>query len=100
MRRSNTTTYCIARAQFIASHIPVFQPLLPPPRKIWNSEDARMSIFDAAALALTFFDAEAVSRFEAELTTNSRLRIMVPPEIDLAPFRLVIDASVASANPH
>jgi hypothetical protein len=54
-----------ARAQFIASHIPVFRPLLPPPRKIWNSEDARMSIFDAAALVLTFFDAEAVSRFEA-----------------------------------
>jgi hypothetical protein len=28
---------------------------LPPPRKLWKSEDARMGIFDAAALALTFF---------------------------------------------
>ena len=30
-------------------------PYLPPIRKIWKSEDSRMGLFDAAALALTFF---------------------------------------------
>ena len=39
----------------IAKHIPAFERFLPPPRKTWKSEDARMGIFDAAALALTFF---------------------------------------------
>ena len=43
-------------AAAIAKHIPAFERFLPPPRKLWNSEDARMGIFDAAALALTFFD--------------------------------------------
>jgi hypothetical protein len=53
------------RAEFIAEHVPVFRPLLPPPRKIWNSEDARMSIFDAAALALTFFHRTVEQPFQA-----------------------------------
>jgi hypothetical protein len=39
----------------IAKNIPAFERFLPPPRKVWKSEDARMGIFDAAALALTFF---------------------------------------------
>jgi len=39
----------------IARNIPAFERFLPPRRKIWKSEDARMGIFDAAALALTFF---------------------------------------------
>ena len=41
----------------IAKRIPVFERLrlLPRPRKPWQSENARMGIFDAAALALTFF---------------------------------------------
>lgn len=47
------TRYAIAEA--IAKQIPMFAPLLPPPRKIWNGEDGRMGLFDAAALALTFF---------------------------------------------
>jgi hypothetical protein len=47
------TRYAIATA--IARHIPIFAPFLPPPRKIWNGEDRRMGLFDAAALALTFF---------------------------------------------
>ena len=45
-------------AAAIAKHIPAFERFLPPPRKYWNSEDARMGIFDAAALALTFFHAQ------------------------------------------
>ena len=42
-------------ASAVAKHIPAFERFLPPPRKPWKSEDARMGIFDAAALALTFF---------------------------------------------
>jgi hypothetical protein len=44
-------------AAAIAKQIPAFERFLPPPRKVWKSEDARMGIFDAAALALTFFHA-------------------------------------------
>jgi LmbE family N-acetylglucosaminyl deacetylase len=55
-----------ARAAFIARRIPEFQRLrlLPPPRKVWNSESARMAIFDAAALAITFFEEMANEQFE------------------------------------
>jgi Holliday junction resolvasome RuvABC endonuclease subunit len=45
-----------ALAEIIAKHIPAFERYVPPPRKPWKSEDARMGIFDAAALALTFFN--------------------------------------------
>jgi len=41
-------------AELIAKHIPAFEQYVLPPRKPWKSEDARMGIFDAAALALTF----------------------------------------------
>jgi hypothetical protein len=42
-------------AGLIAKHIPAFERHVPPPRKPWMSEDARMGLFDAAALALLFF---------------------------------------------
>jgi len=42
-------------AMVIAVYIPAFERYVPPPRKPWKSEDSRMGIFDAAALALTFF---------------------------------------------
>lgn len=48
------TREAIARA--IAERIPFFEPLLPPPRKIWTSESRRMGLFDAIALALTYLD--------------------------------------------
>jgi LmbE family N-acetylglucosaminyl deacetylase len=56
-----------ARAMFIARRIPEFERLglLPPPRKIWNSENPRMAIFDAAALAITFFQEAEERQFEA-----------------------------------
>ena len=38
-------------AETIAKHIPALSLYVPPPRKPWKSEDARMGIFDAAALA-------------------------------------------------
>jgi hypothetical protein len=49
----STTKDAIAAS--IAKHIPAFERFLPAPRKPWKSEDRRMGIFDAAALALTFF---------------------------------------------
>jgi hypothetical protein len=43
-------------AEAIVRDFPELEPRLPPVRKIWMSEDVRMNIFDAAALAITFFD--------------------------------------------
>jgi Holliday junction resolvasome RuvABC endonuclease subunit len=43
----------IARA--IAEHVDAFSHRLPRKRVLGNSEDARQSLFDAAALALTYF---------------------------------------------
>ena len=42
-------------AEAIAARIPAFMTRLPPVRKLWMSEDPRQSLFDAAALGLTFF---------------------------------------------
>ena len=42
-------------ATVIASQYPELAPRLPPPRKIWKSEDVRMSLFSSAALALTSY---------------------------------------------
>jgi len=39
----------------IAKRIPAFEPFLPPNRKSWNNEHPRMSVFSAAALAITYF---------------------------------------------
>lgn len=47
-----TTKHSIAET--IAKHIPAFDRYIPPPRKPWMSEDPRMAVFDAVALALTF----------------------------------------------
>ncbi len=42
-------------AKSIAAHIPAFERYLPPTRKAWMSEDARMGLFDATALVIAFF---------------------------------------------
>jgi hypothetical protein len=42
-------------AEVIAKHVPAFERYVPPPRKPWMSEHARMGLFDAAALGLVFF---------------------------------------------
>lgn len=39
----------------IAEHLPDLAPYLPKVRKPWMPEDYRMAIFDAAAMALTYF---------------------------------------------
>jgi hypothetical protein len=53
---SLTTKRDIAEA--IGREFPELKPRLPPVRKIWMSEDVRMSIFDAMALAMTFFESK------------------------------------------
>jgi hypothetical protein len=47
------TKHEIARA--IAAQVPAFAHRIPPFRKPWMSEDPRQSLFDAAALGLTYF---------------------------------------------
>lgn len=47
------TKYEIAQA--IASQIQAFDPLLPRARKRWESEKESMDVFEAAALAITFY---------------------------------------------
>lgn len=42
-------------AQVIAGQIHAFEHRLPPRRKMWMTEDPRMTLFEAVALALTYF---------------------------------------------
>jgi hypothetical protein len=42
-------------AQFLASNIDALSSRIPPKRKPWMSEDARLGLFDAAALVVAFF---------------------------------------------
>jgi hypothetical protein len=49
-------------AELIAKHIPAFERHVPPPRKQWISEDARMGLFDAPALALVFLSKGTAKR--------------------------------------
>ena len=58
-----TTKHFIAET--IAKHIPAFDRYVPPPRKPWMSEDPRMAVFDAVALALTFLRSTAGGGQEA-----------------------------------
>jgi Holliday junction resolvasome RuvABC endonuclease subunit len=39
----------------IATHVPALSHRMPGMRKLWQSEDHRLAIFDAAALALTHY---------------------------------------------
>ena len=42
-------------AQVIAAHIPALSHRLPPKKKLWQSEDRRMGLFDAASLVMTYY---------------------------------------------
>jgi hypothetical protein len=58
--REAKTRYEIAKC--IAIECPVLAPWLPSPRKLWDGEDPSLSIFDAAALAITFFEKPTLNR--------------------------------------
>jgi hypothetical protein len=46
-------------ATFLATRFPALTSRLPPPRKKWKPEDRRMSIFDAAEIAVGFLASRA-----------------------------------------
>jgi Holliday junction resolvasome RuvABC endonuclease subunit len=48
-------------AMVLSDRFPELTDRIPPKRKAWQSEDYRMSIFDAAALGLTHFGSHAKS---------------------------------------
>jgi hypothetical protein len=67
------TKYKIALA--VAGRFPELAWRLPPIRKPWMSEDARMGIFDAVALALAFYEQRPVRhRGSSEAVTVSALK--------------------------
>lgn len=43
------------RAGIVAQHLPDLAYKLPPERKIWQTEDLRLAIFESACLALSYF---------------------------------------------
>jgi hypothetical protein len=55
--QGHLTKYQVASA--VAERFPELAVRLPPQRKPWQSEDYRMSIFDAAALGVAFFAKKA-----------------------------------------
>lgn len=64
-RLGASTKHQIATA--IAAALPELAPRLPPYRHPWMPEDYRMAVFDAVALALTFFHLEAQRQKDALL---------------------------------
>lgn len=54
-RMGAATKYDVAKV--ICERLDAFAFRLPPPRRCWETESRWMSLFDAAALGLTFFDA-------------------------------------------
>jgi hypothetical protein len=65
-------------AHAVAQQLPELASWLPPRRKPWMSEDYRMAIFDAAALALTYFHSRPVGRRSVPRESPA------PPESSLA----------------
>lgn len=59
------TKFEIARA--ISAQIPAFLHRMPAMRKPWMSEDPRQSLFDAAALGLTYYAKGVHSPYQQEL---------------------------------
>jgi Holliday junction resolvasome RuvABC endonuclease subunit len=53
-------------AAAVAKRFPALEVRLPPKRRPWMSEDARIYVFEAAALALTFFNQEERRREAAK----------------------------------
>lgn len=52
------------RAKMIANMLPALSHKLPPKRKAWMSEDPRMALFEAAALALGYYGREQMDTTE------------------------------------
>jgi hypothetical protein len=61
----NRNKYTIAGA--LAKQLPELAPRLPGLRKIWKSEDYRISIFDAVALGVAYFSHRRTPRSSASV---------------------------------
>jgi hypothetical protein len=57
-------------ASTLAQRYPELAPKLPPKRKIWQSEDYHMSIFDAAALGVAYFHRKKTNQSARNELTN------------------------------
>ena len=68
-------------AHAVAQQLPELAPRLPPYRKPWMSEDYRMAIFDAAALALTYFLSRPVRNRDAPVQKLAQPRSFIPPHV-------------------
>jgi len=55
----------------IAARLALLAPQLPPPRKPWMSEGPRMSIFDAAAFALSFYESSGNTNHQSNLNISN-----------------------------
>jgi len=62
-----STKFEIAKA--IAAQIPAFAHRIPRFRKPWMSEDSRQSLFDAAALGLTYYSRHQRSPYMDEISS-------------------------------
>lgn len=65
IRKTFTCSGSLSRyhmAQELSKDIPALSEQLPPPRKVWDPEDPRMHIFDAAGLTRAYFAALAKSQ--------------------------------------
>ena len=58
-------------AGVVVGQIGELAPLLPRPRREWTAEHDQMAVFDAAALALTYFYTRPISRKSGHGTTNT-----------------------------
>ena len=58
--RNASTKYQIAQA--VCQELFDLAPWLPPPKKIWMSEDRSMGMFDAASLGITLYDTQKDKR--------------------------------------
>jgi len=65
----NRNKYTIAAT--LTKQLPELAPRLPSVRKIWKSEDYRMSIFDAAALGVAYFTRRKPVEPEESTATGS-----------------------------
>jgi hypothetical protein len=57
-------------ARSIANQFPEFEACLPPPRKLWMSEDPKLGIFGAVSLIAAFFHCELTANPEGQRVTT------------------------------
>jgi hypothetical protein len=59
-------------ARSIAARFPELVPYLPPGRKSWMSEDLKLAIFDAVAMAFALFPTVTLGQIRSEATESGK----------------------------